>query len=201
MMKTGDKVQVLDAADGLWAHPDDPTEDPQLIYGKDGKPLTLEKQLYTGDLTAEKAEAFFASATAGEQQQIEEYMSELSDDDPDHIAENWGYRDPADDVVVRGVALMHVRGKLLKWRCDEIRQLLAITKEGLEWQFTDEGKFKRYALVVDVLCEGMDLPSQDSLCRLFALAYELEILNDMQWELIAHLLRMVKCATTAHAGG
>lgn len=201
MVKTGDTGEMLVAGDGVWFHPDDPAEDPELIIGKDGNPLALEKQLYTGDLTAEKAEAVFADPTAEEQQQTEEYMSELSDDEPDYIAESCGFRDPADELVIRGLALMHVRGKLHEPQCDEIRMLLALTKEGFERQFTDEGKFTTYSGMVDTLCDGMDLPSHDPLCRLLALTYELNILIDVQWELIAHLLRKVKGATATRAGG
>ena len=39
---------------------------------------------------------------------------------------------------------------------------------------------------------GMDLPANDPLCRNLALAYCWEILNNEQWELVAHLLRKVK---------
>ena len=33
--------------------------------------------------------------------------------------------------------------------------LLALTKEGFERQFTDEGKFTTYSGMVDALCDGM----------------------------------------------
>ena len=45
----------------------------------------------------------------------------------------------------------------------------------------------------------MDLPVNDPLCRNLALAYQQEILNDEQWELVAHLLRKVKGTATARA--
>ena len=198
MSKTETTGRVLTASDGLWFHPDDPTQEPFIIPGKDGQPLTLEKQRYTGSLTAQDAEAFFANVTPQEELQVQEFLSvynceDLDGEDLDHWEETYGSRAASAKAIVRGLAIMHVRTKLLKSLFGAILLQLSCSSASLKTEYPLDAE------LASELCAEMDLRSDNPLCLLPALVYYQGALNDEQWELIAHLLRKVTVTTSTAA--
>ena len=188
MIKTRIRGSVLIAPDGAWFHPDDPHEDPVPLMGKDGQPLTLEKQHYTGHNTAERADRALASPTPDEAQQV---FALVQEQDIEDLAAFVRDRElPPDDAkVMRGVALMFVRGALHESLGSRLFQIMSETEE--DWLAPWAPK-PEDGIPVEGLCEGMDLPAGDLMCRKMAVAYWVGIFNDEQWEWVAHLLRKVK---------
>ena len=136
---------VEKAADGLWFHPDDPSEHPFIIRGKDGKPLSLEGQHhYTGSHTAEMAELVFAEPTPAEEQRVEEFLEQHTcEDDIESLAEEWDLQ--ADGkLVLDGLVRMIVRGKLEECHWTNICLLLQLAEDaGFERLTRDNPRDRR----------------------------------------------------------
>ena len=194
MIKTRIAVRLLTAPDGLWFHPDDPHLAPFQILGKDGRPLSPEdeKQYYTGRNTAEHAERVLAGPTPEEEQRLADF---LEDRDLEELATHPEYNElsPDDGLVVRGVALLVVRGAIEASRWTDIYPLMTEPENDWVEVLVREPEER---IAVDVLCERMDLSTQDPMSRAMALAYWVGVFNDYQWELVAHLLRKVKGSVT-----
>lgn len=159
---------------------------------KHGQPLSLEKKHYTGHNTAERAERVVAAPTPAEEQRIVDFLKEQGLDDLETFAKDCQLP-PDDQSVMRSVALMCVRGALGESCRDWVFRLMLATDDGwLEILVpTPEER-----MMVEALCEQMDLPAQDPMCRSMAIACWLHIFNDEEWELVAHLLRKVKVSTS-----
>ena len=92
---------------------------------------------------------------------------------------------------------MIVRGKLEECHWTDMCLLLQLAEDaGFERLTRDSPRDRR---MVEALCTLMDLPVNEPLCLNLGLAYQKEILNDEQWELLAHLLRKVKGTVAARA--
>ena len=159
---------------------------------KHGQPLSLEKKHYTGHNTAERAERVVAAPTPAEEQRIVDFLKEQGLDDLETFAKDCQLP-PDDQLVMRSVVLMCVRGALGESCRDWVFRLMLATDDGwLEILVpTPEER-----MMVEALCEQMDLPAQDPMCRSMAIACWLHIFNDEEWELVAHLLRKVKGSTS-----
>lgn len=194
MIKARVTGKLLLAPDGFWFHPDDPHEEPFQLLGKDGRPLSPEneKQYYTGHNTEERAERVLADPTPEEEQRIADLLQELGIEDLEILVEDCELS-PDDARVTRGVALMFVRGALDEsWRTNIFQLMSGPGDCWLEALVPNPEE----RVAVEVLCERMDLPTEDPMCRSMALAYWVQIFNDEQWELVAHLLRKVKGAAS-----